>query len=230
MERDAELALAARDDEAFTPILRLYSWKPYAISLGYQQSDDDIDMTACEREGVDIIRRPTGGRGVYHSDELTYAVILRAEPSEGIYAVHNRIAMLLLEGLQPLCDGKLALTSSRDTANIRDVYKEGLATNIACFASTSRHEITWNGKKVVGSAQRRFGNAVLQHGSILLGDEHLRLPELLKLSDDNKQKMKALLQRETATISDVCGRIVGVAEAAESVLSVMEFSREKAGS
>lgn len=212
MQRDAELAHLAQDDELFEPILRLYSWKPFAISLGYQQSDEDIDKEVCEREGVDIIRRPTGGRAVYHSDELTYAVILRTEPSEGIYAVHNRISQFLLDSLQPLCGGQLALTSGRDSANIRDVYIEGAATNIACFASTSRHEITWNRKKVVGSAQRRFGNAVLQHGSILLGDEHLRLPEFLRINDAEKQKMSELLKRETATISDICGRKVSAEE------------------
>jgi lipoate-protein ligase A len=215
MRRDEELVLRARDSENFQPVLRLYSWKPYAISLGYQQSDEEIDREACAREGVEVVRRPTGGRAVYHSEELTYAVILRHEPNEGIYAVHNRIAQMLLDALQPLCGGKLELTSKRSGEGIRNIYKDGLATNIACFASSARYEITYEGKKVVGSAQRRFGNAVLQHGSILLGNEHLRLGEFLRIPDEEKTKMKELLSRETATLSDICGRNVSIEEAAE---------------
>lgn len=206
MAHDLELAEKLRDDTEAPNILRLYSWKPYCISLGYQQDESSINIDVCKKAGVDIIRRPTGGRAVYHAEELTYAVIMRFEPGEGIYAVHNKIAESLLEALQPLCNNELELTSSRNTDPIREAYKPGTLTNIACFTSTARYEITWKGKKVVGSAQRRFGNAVLQHGSILLGDEHLRLPELLNISDEEKVEMKRMLEKESATISDICGR------------------------
>ena len=208
MARDLQFAEQLRDDPTAPNVLRLYTWKPYAISLGYQQDESSIDKEACLSAGIDIVRRPTGGRAVYHSEELTYAVIMRFEPGEGIYAVHNKIAESLLELLQPLCDNKLALTSTRDTQPIREAYKSGTLTNIACFTSTARYEITYNGKKVVGSAQRRFGNAVLQHGSILLGDEHLRLPELLNISAEEKVEMRRMLKEETATVSDIQGEIV----------------------
>ncbi|MBS1902644.1 MAG: lipoate--protein ligase family protein [Bacteroidetes bacterium] len=200
MARDLELAERLRDDPAAPNFLRLYTWKPYAISLGYKQDESSIDLEACARAGVDVVRRPTGGRAVYHAEELTYAVIMHFEPNEGIYAVHNKIAVALLDLLQPLAGGRLKLTSPRDTDSIRDAYKPGTLTNIACFTSTARYEITLDGKKVVGSAQRRFGNAVLQHGSILLGDEHLRLPEFLKISEEEKQEMRSLLVEESATL------------------------------
>jgi lipoate-protein ligase A len=213
MARDLELAEKLRDDPSAPNVLRLYSWKPYCISIGYQQDETQIDAEACKSAGIDIIRRPTGGRAVYHAEEITYAVIMRFEPGEGIYAVHNKIAQSLLEALQPLCNNELELTSSRNTDPIRESYKEGTLTNIACFTSTARHEITWKGKKVVGSAQRRFGNAVLQHGSILLGDEHLRLGEFLKINDPQKSEMRKMLEKETATISDICNRVVDAKEA-----------------
>jgi lipoate-protein ligase A len=73
------------------------------------------------------------------------------------------------------------------------------------------------GKKVIGSAQRRFGDVLLQHGSILLSDEHLRLPELLSLTSDERHRMQQLLERETATLSDVFGRTITPLEAANSV-------------
>lgn len=217
MSRDLECAETVRDNPDTPNVLRLYSWKPYAISLGYQQDEAAIDKDACAKEGVDIIRRPTGGRAVYHSEELTYAVIMRFEPGEGIYAVHNKIAESLLELLQPFCDNKLELTSTSKTTPIREAYKPGTLTNIACFTSTARYEITHNGKKVVGSAQRRFGNAVLQHGSILLGDEHLKLPELLNISREEKLEMRSMLEKETATISEICGRSILAKDISESL-------------
>ena len=77
MMRDLELAENLRDDPGVPNVLRLYSWKPYCISIGYQQDESSIDRNRCADAGVDIIRRPTGGRAVYHAEELTYAVIMR---------------------------------------------------------------------------------------------------------------------------------------------------------
>ncbi|MEP7233670.1 MAG: biotin/lipoate A/B protein ligase family protein [Ignavibacteriota bacterium] len=222
MARDLELAEKLRDDPGAANVLRLYSWKPYCISLGYQQDETQIDAVACKARGVDIVRRPTGGRAVYHAEEITYAVIMRFEPGEGIYAVHNKIAESLLELLQPLCNNELELTSPRNTSPIRDSYKEGTLTNIACFTSTARYEITWQGKKVVGSAQRRFGNAVLQHGSILLSNEHLRLPELLNISDEEKKQMLKMLVAESATVSEICRKEIRPENAVEYFLEAVK--------
>ncbi len=227
MARDLELAEKLRDDPDAPNVLRLYSWKPYCISLGYQQDDTSIDKDACNKARVDIIRRPTGGRAVYHAEELTYAVMMRFEPGEGIYAVHNKIAESLLEALQPLCNNELELTSSRETPSIRDSYKEGTLTNIACFTSTARYEITWKGKKVVGSAQRRFGNAVLQHGSILLGGEHLHLGEFLNISVEEKLEMRKMLEEETATISQICDSEISASETAGQFTLKQAFSSQK---
>lgn len=221
MARDLELAERVRDDPDARNVLRLYTWKPYAISIGYKQDESSIDMEACREAGIDVVRRPTGGRAVYHAEELTYAVIMRFEPGEGIYAVHNKIALALLDLLQPLAGGRLALTSPRDTDPIREAYAPGTLTNIACFTSTARYEITLDGKKVVGSAQRRFGNAVLQHGSILLGDEHLRLPEFLTISNDEKRRMREMLEREAG--------IIVLTEAATAESTVRELSARVEG-
>jgi lipoate-protein ligase A len=213
MERDLELVQQLRDDPAAVNVLRLYSWKPSCISLGYQQDESVINIDVCKESRVDVVRRPTGGRAVYHAEELTYAVIMRFEPGEGIYAVHNKIAESLLDLLQPLCNDELELISCKGESCIREAYTKGSLTNIACFTSTARYEISWNGKKVVGSAQRRFGNAVLQHGSILLNEKHLRLPEFLNISDSEKKEMAQMLKRETATISEIAGRKITPGEA-----------------
>src|SRR5687768_11322659 len=77
MQRDEELAVALRDRPTLPNVLRLYSWDPATISLGYQQSIEHVDRAACQSHGIDLVRRPTGGRAVLHKNELTYAVIWR---------------------------------------------------------------------------------------------------------------------------------------------------------
>jgi len=215
MLRDEKLTRNLLNDPTAPNILRLYTWKPYAISLGYMQSEESIDLAACAEAGIDVVRRPTGGRAVFHAEELTYAVIMRSDPSEGIYATHNRITKALLDSFATLqtCSDTLQLTRRENTT--REAYQGSGPKNIACFASSSRHEALYNGKKFLGSAQRRFGDVILQHGSILLGPEHLRLPEFLKLSEDRRNEMSALLQTETATLSEAMGRTITAPEAAD---------------
>jgi lipoate-protein ligase A len=219
MLRDEELALAMRDDPSQRPLLRLYTWRPYTVSLGFQQKEEDIDRGLCNELGIDLVRRPTGGRAVYHSEELTYAVIMSADPRQSIAAVHNKIADALMKALQPIANDQLRMTSARDTTPIREIYQQGKPTNIACFASTSRYEITFEGKKLVGSAQRRFGDAVLQHGSILLGREHLRLAHLLNADERLKSRTLEVMERETVTLSEIAGRELGATEVAETIIS-----------
>jgi lipoate-protein ligase A len=203
MERDETLA---RDFPG--NVLRLYTWSPPALSLGFQQKIEAVDRQSAEALGVDVVRRPTGGRAVLHWNELTYAVIHKSDASEGIYAVHKRIIGALLQSLSALGPKhtELSLTTGSSDSGFKEVYKPGTLTNAACFASSARHEVTWRGRKVIGSAQRRFGEVVLQHGSILLSNEHLKLPELLALTIDQRESMAALLLRETATLSDVFER------------------------
>jgi lipoate-protein ligase A len=219
MAKDEGAARAMTSDAELPNVLRLYTWSPFAVSIGFQQKMDGIDLEACAQAGVDVVRRPTGGRAVYHAEELTYSVVMRERPGFGIYAMHNKIAEALLKSLSNLGleSGELQLTGRSADEEIRTKYSGTLATNAACFASTARHEITYRGRKVIGSAQRRFGNVVLQHGSILLGGEHLRLPELLAISSERKAQMRCILTSDSATLSDVFGRTIFATEAADSI-------------
>jgi lipoate-protein ligase A len=221
MERDEALAHERIENLEMPNILRLYSWQPFGLSIGYQQKMESIDLDACRRAGVDVVRRPTGGRAVLHANELTYAVIMRVGEKDGIYASHNRIVTMLVEAIRNLGDEgrELEVTPRSDGRNFRAAYTEGTPTNTACFASTARHEVTWRSRKVIGSAQRRFGDVLLQHGSILLADDHLRLPELLAIPDSDRTKMRELHKKETATLSDVFGRKISIQECAEAILS-----------
>ena len=214
MERDEALARERIADPALPGVLRLYSWRPAAVSLGYQQKLESVNIEACQSNGIDVVRRPTGGRAVLHQNELTYAVVTRASVADGLYAVHNRIVNALVSSLSSFA----SLQSNRLTVTPRSgATWQKASLPVACFASAARHEVTWQGRKVIGSAQRRFGEVVLQHGSILLTEDHLLLPELLAISPEAKHEMRIALKRDTATLADVFGRTISIREAANAV-------------
>lgn len=216
MLRDEELARAFSNDRSLPPVLRLYSWKPACLSIGFQQTMDRIDLDACAAHGIDVVRRPTGGRAVLHRNEITYSVILHEEERTSIAQMHYRIAEALLYSLQSLGEEakQLVLTGPGSDAGFRATYSGDRVTNVACFASTARNEITCFGRKVVGSAQRRFGTTVLQHGSILLNEDHLLLPDLLVLTEERREQMRQMLKRDTISLSEVMGRPVSIEEVA----------------
>ena len=219
MQRDESLTRDRIERSDLPNVLRLYSWSPYAVSIGFQQKMESIDLGACREAGIDVVRRPTGGRAVLHAEELTYAVIMRISPEHGIYAAHNMIVESLLAslgGLGPEFEN-MNITGHSPNSDFRANYQPGTLTNAACFASSARHEVTYKGRKVIGSAQRRFGDVILQHGSIMLSGEHLRLPDFLTLSEEDRSRMRRLLEHETATLSDVFGRPISPLEAANSV-------------
>jgi lipoate-protein ligase A len=148
---------AARTGRAF---LRLYCWNPPCLSLGRNESAlTRYDRTAIERGGIAVVRRPTGGRAVWHEHELTYAV---AAPEtafgslgETYHALHQRLATALRT---------LGVTAVLAPAGAR----AGRLDGGACFAAPAGGEVVARGRKIIGSAQLRRGGAMLQHGSILL--------------------------------------------------------------
>ena len=159
------------------PALRLYTWEPWAVSLGYHQSLADLDFERLRADGIDVVRRPTGGRAVLHAEELTYCVTLPASHpwnGESIERVYRWISEALAAGLRTL--------GLPVTAAPRPQQEQNYAHHAACFAQSVRFEIDLFGKKLVGSAQRRFPQGVLQHGSILIGTAHAKLPQYFRMS------------------------------------------------
>jgi lipoate-protein ligase A len=155
MARDQALLDAA--DRTGGAFLRLYRWSPPCLSFGRNEPAlTRYDRSAIERLGLDVVRRPTGGRAVWHDAEVTYAV---AAPiawfgslRQSYRAIHERLAAALRTLGVPasLAEGDAGLVQG------------------PCFASSVGGEIVVNGRKLVGSAQVRQGRAFLQHGSILL--------------------------------------------------------------
>lgn len=165
-------ALAALCGEA--PTLRFYTWEAPTLSIGYAQRTDELDLAACRRSAVPIVRRPTGGRAVLHQHDLTYSVILPLRPPWTTCSVAEscrRINVCLLRGLQML---------GAEVGLARHPRQADGALTPFCLPAASRHEVLVGGKKVIGSAQRRCATALLQQGSILLDFDPAGILALLR--------------------------------------------------
>jgi lipoate-protein ligase A len=216
MAIDEELALALVQGGT-TATVRVYGWSPPAISLGWNQSIDEIDLGRARDAGIDVIRRPTGGRAILHSEELTYSVTMLSERSS-VLEVYNRISVALVKGLELLgASARLEKSQPHFPTLYRDV------SSAACFASSARHEIKIGSQKLVGSAQRRYscpdgGEVVLQHGSVLLGKDHRRLVDFLRLPHERLSRLvRSELEQHTTDLSSALGRTVHFQEVAASL-------------
>jgi lipoate-protein ligase A len=191
------------------PILRLYSWSPPCLSLGYAQPVAEVDREACAHAGVKVVRRPSGGRAVLHDRELTYAVVAAVDDPTiggGIGQSYRAIAAGLLGGLRALgVDAALAPGSPAGDAAAR---RSG-----ACFAAATRHEVLWRGRKLVGSAQLRRDGVLLQHGSILLDRSRIGLAALL--SAPRPETLARRLAGASATVAEATGARLDPPVAAE---------------
>ena len=218
MEYDEALARALVDSVGNSTI-RVYGWQPFAISLGWNQSMDEIDLNKTFSAGIDVVRRPTGGRAILHANELTYSVVMPVY-GKNILTVYEDISHALIEGLREL-GAPVAIEKSQP--HFPSLYRNTSAA--ACFSSTGRYEIKCDGKKLVGSAQRRYAvvdgeEVVLQHGSILLGPEHKQIIKFLNISsEDQRVALRRELDEKTTELSTVLNRTVKFDETADAILN-----------
>ena len=184
------------------PTLRLYSWDPPCLSLGHAQSFADVDMERVRARGWEVVRRLTGGRAILHTDELTYSVTGGAdEPilAGGILESYNRLAQALLYAVREL-GLSVEMKEHESTGQTSSV------NNPVCFEVPATYEITVNGKKLIGSAQARKKEGVLQHGSLPLTGDLTRICQALIFKDQAARENAAqrLLARAT-TVRSVTG-------------------------
>jgi lipoyl(octanoyl) transferase len=154
------------------PTLRFFAWAPPTVSLGYGQAlDQEVEQAVCRALGVGIVRRPTGGSAIYHDGperEVTYSVTaLNDDLGVGtdLLASYRWIARALARGLQDL-GAPVEIVERRRGYGPVPAF---------CFARTGTYELEVDGRKIVGSAQRRHGVSFLQHGSILLDIDAARV-------------------------------------------------------
>ncbi len=171
-----ELLLDRAERAGGPPVLRLYSFDPPAITIGFHQDPALIlDLDAVRADGLECVRRITGGRALLHEREITYCVVAPAgsAPFEaGQAEAFRRISGAIAAALRSI--GVAAgVSRGRDAAG-----SKGAAA--PCLSSVTRHELAVGGRKIAGNAQRRTARAFLQHGSILLGSESARIVNYLR--------------------------------------------------
>lgn len=198
MEFDLALAQNCGQDDAY---FRLYRWKPYCISLGANQNFSDINLIKASAENIDVVKRPTGGRAILHSEEWTYCAVIPIHQNFSARDIYNKISNALVKGL---INYNIKL-SSADLENLQPNFPELLKqpSGALCFASTAKSEVKFAGRKIIGSAQRVINKVVLQHGSILCGTYHRRLPEFLNLEEENTATLFSELESKTIEIETI---------------------------
>jgi len=192
------------------PTIRFYQWSPPAVSLGYfQDLKKEIDVDACNNMGINIVRRPTGGKAVLHDKELTYSFIIReGHPlvNDSILETYKKISGGIIRGLSylgikaelvPLRE-KLKSTPSGNEAKSKIPHSN---IKSICFSVPSQYEVQVMGKKIVGSAQVRKREIVLQHGSLLIELEKDKLFSVfnfpsVQIRERLKTKFKAISLEE----------------------------------
>jgi lipoyl(octanoyl) transferase len=197
------------------PTLRLYSWEPPCLSLGYAQSASEVDLTLLNRSGWHLVRRPTGGRAILHADELTYSVIAPIkEPrvAGSILESYSRLALALLSALEILSLPAHAQVNPDKTNSTHN-------TNPVCFEVPSNYEILINGRKIIGSAQARRKAGVLQHGSLPLYGDLTRITQVLHFENEESREEAASRLLEHATTVELVTGIKVLWDQAASALS-----------
>ncbi len=199
------------------PTLRLYAWEPACLSLGHAQSVADVDLPALEQRGWQLVRRPTGGRAILHTDELTYSICAHQENplmTGGILESYRRISLALTRGLE-----KLQIDANAD--NQYGLPEGARPTAAVCFEVPSNYEITAGGKKLIGSAQARRSLGVLQHGSLPLFGDLTRITQVLKFETSGERGAAARRLHDHATTAE---SILGVAPTWENAAESLKLA------
>ncbi|MEW5959456.1 MAG: biotin/lipoate A/B protein ligase family protein [Chloroflexota bacterium] len=197
------------------PTLRLFQWAPPCLSLGYNQHWAEIDEAACRRLGYTWTRRPTGGKAILHTDEATYSLIIPQDDPRivgGVVESYRILSLGLLRSLELLGVEANQANYDEDAGNAHR-HQGGPV----CFDTPSRYEITWQGKKLIGSAQLRRKKIVLQHGSLPLHGDLNRILEMLNFSVEERARQAELLPRRAATLEKVLGRALPFTEVAAAL-------------
>ncbi len=197
MQRDSELLAGHQPGDP--PVLRLYRWDPPAISIGYNQEFSKFDGAAAAKAGLELVRRPTGGRAILHAQELTYCLVgtspgpLFGDTLNSSYQLINRALLSFLKSMDIQAD-------------ISEGESRSDSRSLVCFKSAGKHEIRVAGRKLIGSAQRRTGGVFLQHGSILTGPGHQDLPLFLLPQTSGSRISPQELGAMTTDLGQLLGR------------------------
>lgn len=207
MARD--IALQARAAAMPEAVFSIYSWERPTLSLGRNQSAAGLyDVGRIRAAGVDVVRRPTGGRAVLHHHEVTYSVTAAVDDETSLHEAYSRINRILLGGLARL--GAVAEPASATRRHPAPGIRP-------CFDAPAEGELTVGGRKLVGSAQWRNDNALLQHGSILVDDDQCTLHSFTTGRDGQSAEPAA----RPATLAALLDRSPDAAEVARAMFDAV---------
>ncbi|MEE4272963.1 MAG: lipoate--protein ligase family protein [Thermoanaerobaculales bacterium] len=209
MARDMAILEAVSSGEA-PPTLRFYGWDPPCLTLGKHQGLDVVDLEFCRREGIDVVRRPTGGRALLHHLELTYSVVapLGAPPlPTGLQQAYRLICGALVRAIRAMgVDAEL-------TGGEVNLRLPNPTSTIPCFEAPAGGEVVVRGRKLIGSAMRAHAGCILQHGAVLLDWGSRLQAGAMGLHDD------ASLRPHITTLSGELGREVRRGEVEEQIIT-----------
>ncbi|RSK27817.1 lipoate--protein ligase family protein [Bacillus sp. HMF5848] len=186
------------------PVIRFYGWSPATLSIGYfQKAEKEINMQVVRDNNLGFVRRPTGGRGVLHDNELTYSVIVtesHPEMPKTVTEAYRVISEGILNGFRSLgLDAYFAIPrTEEEKADLKNPRSS------VCFDAPSWYELVVEGRKVAGSAQTRQKGVILQHGSILLDlDEDLLFSLFLYPNERVKERMQRAFKNKAVAINEL---------------------------
>ena len=200
------------------PTLRLYSWYPPALSIGHAQPISEVNIDFLKANDWDIVRRPTGGRAILHIDELTYSVCAPLNGTHvrgGVIESYRQISQCLLRALE--------LSGVEADAKPKADQDRSLSKDPVCFQYPSDYEITFKGKKIIGSAQARKTNGLLQHGAIPLFGDIARIISALTFDNEEvRNSAKTRLLSRATTLQFARNKIISWKELALAIVSAFE--------
>lgn len=194
------------------PCLRYYQWKPSGISIGYNQKVKQfLDVNFIESRGFQWVRRITGGEAVFHNNDQTYCVTV---PDELLHSPKTKSLYFFVHSLISKAIGRLGINIDKLQAaetNPRLKY-------FNCFVSKSDYELSWQGRKLVGSAQRRSRGVFLQHGAIMMDVDYYCLDRIFLKDLDLPIRSIEKLKQKLCGISDIPGRKINCSELKKSII------------
>ncbi|WP_458117464.1 lipoate--protein ligase family protein [Bacillus sp. PK6-026] len=212
-----EALLYWHSENKIPPTIRFYGWNPPTLSVGYFQNiEKEINLDAVKKHGLGFVRRPTGGRGVLHDQELTYSVIVSEEHPEmpkTVTEAYRVISEGILEGFREL--GLDAYFAIPRTEKEKQSLKNPRSS--VCFDAPSWYELVVEGRKVAGSAQTRQKGVILQHGSILLDLDEDKLFDLFIYKNDRlRERMQRNFKQKAVPINELAKEKITIEEASKA--------------
>jgi lipoate-protein ligase A len=210
--------LATLGQPTSEPIIRFYGWNPYCISIGCHQYSNLVKLEKLRSDGYDLVKRPTGGRAIFHAEELTYSIIIPRS------MIHHRDLYSFIHHTFSSALNSLGFPVVLKTDIDRFPTLSQRPDDFPCFTKSAQTEVQFQGKKVIGSAQKLYKQAILQHGSLLIGNFHQKLPHYLDISESDKSILDAELNLKTTCLNQIKNNKISPEKIMTTIVNELELA------